>query len=54
MDEKTQRSAPAIMKLLSEIFERLLPTIGRRINEERLKIPTRKPISASLASNLER
>jgi hypothetical protein len=54
MDEKTQRMVPEIMKFLSGILKRALPTTGRRINEETLKIPIRKPISASLAPNLER
>jgi hypothetical protein len=42
------------MNFFSGEVNRALPTIGRRTNEEILKIPTRNPISASLASNLER
>jgi hypothetical protein len=42
------------MTFLSGIVKRALPTMGRRINEETLKIPIRKPISASLVPNLER
>jgi hypothetical protein len=42
------------MNLFSGIFKRAFPTMGRRINEEILKTPIRKPISASLAWNLER
>jgi hypothetical protein len=42
------------MKLLSGILTRAFPTIGLKIKEETLKTPTRTPISASLAPNLER
>jgi hypothetical protein len=42
------------MKSLSGIVKRAFPTKGRRIKEETLKIPIRKPISPSLAPNLRR
>jgi hypothetical protein len=51
---RPKRRAPAIIKFLSGIFKRPLPTKGLRINEETLKIPIRTPISISLDSNLER
>jgi len=43
-----------IMNFFSGIFKRALPTKGLRIKEEILNIPTRTPIPASLAPDLER
>jgi hypothetical protein len=43
-----------IIKVFSGILRRALPTKGLRINEERVKIPIRIPISTSLDPNLER
>jgi hypothetical protein len=43
-----------IIKVLSGIFVRPLPTKGLESNEERKKIPMRIPISVSVDCNLER
>jgi len=42
------------MNVLSGILKRALPTKGLRTNEETLKIPMRKPISASEDPLLDR
>jgi hypothetical protein len=45
---------PAIIKFLSEILKRALPTKGLMTNDETLKTPIKTPISASADPDLER
>jgi hypothetical protein len=47
-------AVPAIMNFFSGMTKSALPMNGRSTSEEMLKIPIRKPISASLASKPER
>jgi hypothetical protein len=42
------------MKFLSGMDRRAFPMKGRKINEETLKMPTRKPISPSLDPDRKR
>ena len=54
MDERVKRRAPAVIIFFSVILERALPMKGLRTKEETLETPTRTPISASVAPDLER
>jgi len=45
---------PAIMKCLSGVLTRPLPTKGLRMSEDTLRLPIRTPISTSVDPNLER
>jgi hypothetical protein len=54
MEVRAKRMAPAIINFFSGIFERALPTMGLRTNEEIPKAPIRIPISISVDPNLER
>jgi hypothetical protein len=51
---RAKRRAPEIIKFLSGIFKRALPTKGLRTNEETPTLPMRTPISTSVDPNLER
>jgi hypothetical protein len=46
--------APPSINFFSEIFERVLPTIGLRRREEIPRAPIRMPISTSVEPDLER
>ena len=54
MEVKRKRMQPVIIKFLSEILNRALPTNGLRINDETLKTPIKTSISASADPDLER
>jgi len=54
MEVRAKRKVPAIIKFLSGIFRRALPTKGLKTNEEIPRIPIRIPISTSVDPNLER
>lgn len=54
MEVRAKRKAPVIIKFLSGVFNRALPTKGLITKEETLKIPIRIPISVSGDPSLER
>jgi len=54
MEVERNRRLPAIIKFLSEILKRALPTKGLRINDETLKTPIKTPISTSADPDLDR
>ncbi|OGP94775.1 MAG: hypothetical protein A2157_04005 [Deltaproteobacteria bacterium RBG_16_47_11] len=54
MEVTAKRMEPASINFFSGIFERVLPTIGLRSNEEIPKAPIRMPISTSVEPDLER
>jgi hypothetical protein len=54
MEVTAKRMAPPSINFFSEIFERVLPTIGLRRREEIPRTPIRMPISTSVEPDLER